>query len=130
MRVILADHHRPPLWALKTMLEEEPEFDPVGEALDAESLLLLAQKHTADLILVDRELPGGHIEDLIASLHALEPRPVVVVMSSGFEYSRMVLKAGADAFVSKSDEPEWLLGTLRQYAERTKKAGGSENSQQ
>ena len=125
MRIILADHHTPALWALKTMLEEEPEFDPVGEALDAESLLMLAQKHTADLILVDRELPGGHIKDLIASLHALDPRPVVVVMSGASQYSRMALNAGADAFVSKGDEPDLLLETLHQYAERAKKAGGS-----
>ena len=130
MRIILADHHAQTLWALRTMLEEEPEFDLVGEAVDAEGLLRLAGKHTADLVMVDRELPGYPIQDLIASLHALEPAPVVIVMSSEFEYSRMLLKAGADAFVSKGDEPHWLLDTLHRYArhttKRTTKGCGSE----
>ena len=118
MRIILADHHAQSLWALKTMLEEEPEFDLVGEAVDAEGLLTLVEEHNIDLVLVDRELPGYPIEDLIAGLRALDPAPFVIVMSSEFEYSRMLLKAGADAFVSKGDQPEWLLETLRRFEKR------------
>jgi len=116
MRIILADHHVQPRLALKTLIGEQPEFDLIGEAKDAQGLLFLAGAHTADLILLDRELPGISTKDLIASLHALQPRPIVIVMSSDFETSRSVLKAGADAFVSKGDEPDWLLEKLHQYA--------------
>ena len=126
MRIILADHHAQSLWALKTMLEEESEFDLIGEAVDAEGLLTLVEEHNIDLVLVDRELPGYPIEDLIAGLRALDPAPFVIVMSSEFEYSRMLLKAGADAFVSKGDDPVWMLNTLHRYARRTKKGGGAE----
>jgi len=123
MRIILADHHAQPCWAIKMSLEEQPDFDFIGEAEDAQGLLLLAEKHTADLILVDRELPGISIGDLIASLHALEPRPIVMVMSSEIEYSNIALKSGADAFVSKG-EPDWLLEKLHRYAEQVNKRGG------
>jgi hypothetical protein len=44
-------------------------------------------------------------------------------MSSEFENSRMVLKAGADAFVSKADQPDWLLDTLQKFENRVKKDG-------
>jgi CheY-like chemotaxis protein len=47
-------------------------------------------------------------------------------MSSNSEDSRMALRAGADAFVSKEDQPEWLLITLRKYAKQTKLKGGVE----
>lgn len=117
MRMIIADQHPQVLWALRTALEEEPDFDLLGEAVDAEELLELAAKQNADLVLVDRELPGLPVEDLIARLHALEPRPFVIVMSSAFENSRTLLKAGADAFVSKEDQPDWLLDTLHRYAQ-------------
>ena len=30
----------------------------------------------------------------------------------------MLLKAGADAFVSKSDQPDWLLETLKNFENR------------
>ena len=123
MRIILADSHTQPCLALKIMLAERPEFDLVGEADDAQGLLMLAKTHNADLVLMDRELPGISIWDLIASLHALEPRPIVMVMSSEIEYSRVLLKAGADAFVSKG-EPDWLLEKLHRYAEQVNLRGG------
>jgi DNA-binding NarL/FixJ family response regulator len=121
MRIILADHHVKPRWALKALLEEQPEFDLIGEADDSQSLLALAEKQPADLVLIDSELPSIYLEDLIARLHVLEPRPIVIVMSSEFSDSRKVLKAGADAFVSKADQPDWLLETLRKFESRVRK---------
>jgi DNA-binding NarL/FixJ family response regulator len=120
MRIILADHHAHSGRAVKMLLEEEPKFDLIGQTVDAQGLLKLAETQPADLVLIDRELPGMHIEDLIARLHAIEPRPIVVVMSSEIENSRMLLQAGADAFVSKGDEPDWLLSTLDKYAKQIK----------
>ncbi len=119
MRIILADHQAGPLAALKEVLQEQPGFDLVGEAVDAQGLLLLAGGNPADLVLLDSELPGSYMEDLITGLHALEPRPVVIVMSCKFEKSRMLLKAGADAYVSKSDQHDWLLEILHKYQNRT-----------
>jgi DNA-binding NarL/FixJ family response regulator len=120
MRIILADHHTEPHWALKILLEEQPEFDLAGEAVDGRGLLILAKKHSADLVLLDSELPGIFIEDLIAGLHALEPRPIVIVMNSKFENSSVLLRAGADALVSKEDQPDWLLKILYKYAKQFK----------
>ena len=120
MRIILADQHAQPLWALKTYLEEQPEFDLIGEVMDAHGLLTLAEEQPPDLILVDYELLDSPIQDLIARLHALEPIPVIIVMSSKFECSGVVLKAGADAFVSKRDQPDWLLDKLQKYVRQVK----------
>jgi DNA-binding NarL/FixJ family response regulator len=83
-------------------------------------LLVLAEEHTPDLVLIDKDLPGSPIEDLIDRLHALKPKPIVVVMSSESHFSRVILKAGADAFVSKGDEPDWLLEKLQKYALQVK----------
>lgn len=127
MRIILADHHAQPLWTLKTLLEEEPEFDLVGEAVNAQDLLSLAEKHIPDLVLVDRELPGERIQDLIATLHALKPRPIIIVMSSEIAFSRLVLRAGADAFVSKVDDPAWLVEKLQTYTKIGAKEDANRN---
>jgi DNA-binding NarL/FixJ family response regulator len=124
MRIILADHHVQPIWALKTLLEEQPEFDLIGEVGDSQSLLDLAEKHIPDLVLLDSELPGIQIEDLINRLHALEPRPIVIAMSSDFEKGRKLLNAGADAFVSKGDEPEWLIDILHKFEIQTRVENG------
>jgi DNA-binding NarL/FixJ family response regulator len=121
MRIILADHHPQALWALKTTLQENTKFEITGEATNAEDLLALAAENPPDMALIDRELPGRSIEELITDLHACKPKPTVVVMSSKPEYGRMLLKAGADAFVSKGDEPEWLLEALQKFERRTRK---------
>lgn len=120
MRIIVADQNQKTLWALRTMLEEEPFMETVGEAVDAQQLQMVAEKNSADLVLLDRWLPGSTIEEMISDLQALEPRPFVLVMSSAHEDGRLILRAGADAFVSKGDQPDWLLETLRQYAKRTR----------
>jgi DNA-binding NarL/FixJ family response regulator len=122
MRIILADHHIQPCWAIRKLLEQQSEYKIIDETADAQSLLTLTEEQHPDLVLVDGELPGMFIEDLISSLHAIEPPPIVVAMSSEFENSRKLLKAGADAFVSKADEPEWLLETLKRFEYRAKKS--------
>jgi DNA-binding NarL/FixJ family response regulator len=120
MRIMIADHHPQALWALKSMLQEKTEFEIIGEAINADSLLSLASACPPDLALIDRELPGRSIQNLINELHAIFPSPIVVLMSSDPEYGGMLLKAGADAFVSKGDHPEWLLESLGKFEERSK----------
>ncbi|NJD58113.1 MAG: hypothetical protein C3F13_07125 [Anaerolineales bacterium] len=120
MRIIIADHHTQHCWALRQLLEGQPQFILIGEALDAPTLLTLAKADPPDLILLDGDLPGLYISELITQLHAIDPTPIVVTMSSEFDNSRKLLKAGADAFVSKGDQPDWLLETLFQFESRFK----------
>jgi two-component system, NarL family, invasion response regulator UvrY len=120
MRIIIADHHANFRRMVRTLAAGEVDFDLVGEAVDTDGLFALAKNCPIDLALIDRELPGIHIEEIITRLHGVTPQPIIVVMSSEFEYSRMLLRAGADAFVSKSDQPDWLLDTLHKYARQVK----------
>ena len=119
MRIILADPNQKTLWALKTLIDEEPGMEVIGEAVNAQQLQAVAEKSSADLVLLDKKLPGAEIEQQISELRNLQPRPVVVGMSSNNDDSRFMLKAGADAFLSKGERPDWLLAVLRQYASRS-----------
>jgi len=121
MRIIVADQHAKVRRALVTLIIELPEFSLVGEVSNTQDLITLAEKSTADLILLDQKLPGISITDLFTRLHDLEPRPYLIVMSSDPESSRMILLAGADSFVSKSDQPEWLIQNLKNYAQQFSK---------
>lgn len=121
MRIILADPNNKSRWALKTLLEEEPGMEVIGEADNAKQLKIELERACADLILIDRKLPGSDMRSLITGLHALKPKPTVVMMSTNQEDSRLLLSVGADAFVSKGEQPDWLLETLRQYAMRSTK---------
>lgn len=121
IHIILADHHAQALWALNMMVHEQPGLEVIGEAVDAESLFALAAEYFPELVLVDGDLPGRPIEHLIAELHALDPRPMVIVMSSRPEEGRRMLRADADAFVSKGDQPDWMLASLKQLVENAER---------
>lgn len=102
-----------------TLLREKPDFELVGEAVDAEWLLVLCEEKLPDLVLLDKDLPGTPIEDLIAALHQFDPKPVVIVMSSNPNDGRRLLRAGADAFASKGEQADWLLRLLHNVNKST-----------
>ena len=104
--------------ALVTTLVEEPGIELAGAVTDGPQLIDFAAEAAVDLVLFDQRLPGLPVETLVASLCALEPRPILVAMSNDYEEGRRILRMGADAFVSKGDQPDWLLETLRHYAQR------------
>lgn len=112
MRIILADHNTQSLWALTTALQEQVDLEVVGVVDDAHKLIEISRTQSVEVVLFDAKLPGADIEELISILHGLIPKPFVMVMSSDFETSRMLLKAGADAFISKGDQPDWLIDKL------------------
>jgi two-component system invasion response regulator UvrY len=115
MKIMLADHHSQALWALKTMLQEKSQFEVIGDAVDAYKLLNLVIETPPDLILMDSELPGMSNTHLINELHKVKTKPVVVVMGTSTEQGRMLIKAGADAYINKSDPPERMLEIMEKF---------------
>jgi DNA-binding NarL/FixJ family response regulator len=103
------------------MLREEPDFELVGEAVDAEWLLAYCEEKLPDMVLLDKDLPGIPIEDLIADLHQFDPKPVVIVMSSDPGDGRRMLRAGADAYASKGEQADWLLRLLHNLKKSTQR---------
>lgn len=118
MRIVIADHHTQVLRALATMLRELPDVQLVGATASAPELLTLTEVYAPDVVLFDKNLPGSNVANMVADLHALEPRPFVIVMSTRSEDSGPALNAQADTFVSKSDGTAWLLECLDSYAKR------------
>jgi DNA-binding NarL/FixJ family response regulator len=124
MKIFLADHHPQTLMALKAMLQEKPNLIITGEAMDANNLLAQVCKTSSDMVLMDSELPGMSNTKLITELHKGEKKLVVVVMCNSPEQGRTFIRAGADAFVSKSDPPEWVLEIVDKYESRFSKKSG------
>lgn len=115
MRVLIADDHPMVRDALaRTVHELEPAAE-VQQAGDFDSLLRLALEGSADLVLLDLNMPGM---GGIAGLQRLRARlpTIPVVVASGQDDAatiRAVLAAGAAGFIPKSERPEVLLGALR-----------------
>ncbi|HZW82398.1 MAG TPA: response regulator [Candidatus Deferrimicrobium sp.] len=118
MRIILADDQVEVRSALRIVLEHESGFSVVGEAAEMSGLLIQAKESKPDVVLLDWELAQLRISDLLPVLKHLCPGLKVVALSGRPEASKVALAAGADAFVSKGDQPERLLNTLRGMKEK------------
>ena len=112
MRILLADHRLKVRFALRALLEQRPEVEIVGEAVDAEDLLAQVETVCPDLVLLDWKLQGLSAVDLLPSLRRVCPKTCVIVLSGRPEARRAALDAGADAFVSKTDPPGRLLAAI------------------
>lgn len=69
----------------------------------------LVKVATPDLILIDGELPGVNLNEIIATLCGLDHGPSVIVLNERPEMEGAVLAAGADAFIYKGNNPKQLL---------------------
>ncbi|NLD50566.1 MAG: response regulator transcription factor [Clostridiaceae bacterium] len=113
MRILLADDQAEVRSGRKFLLEHEDGISVVGEAEDLGGLINCAEKCNSDVVLLDCELSNKRIEDIIPMLRSACPRLRIIALSSRPEALKSALANGADAFVSKGDQPEVLLNTIR-----------------
>jgi DNA-binding NarL/FixJ family response regulator len=113
MRVLLADDQVAVRSALRLLLEQEADFQVVGETADSTELLLAIEQKGPELVLLDWELPGLPPVQLLRLLRYERPSLKIIAMSSRPEAERLVLDAGAQAFLSKSELPERVLSIIR-----------------
>jgi len=136
MQILLADNQPKVRLGLRVLLERQPGFKVVGEAVNAEELLARMEADRPDLVLLGWELPGLARVDplasrcgepvactepsrsepsgqgLLSALRRVSPNLCVIALSVRLEARRAALAAGADAFVYKCDSPERLLAAL------------------
>jgi DNA-binding NarL/FixJ family response regulator len=112
VRIIIADdqrHARNGLRALLLASFPKPEIWEATTGLEAERLAEQVHPH---LILMDIRMP--ELDGLAAtrSIKARQPDVKVLVLSLHGCCAEDALAAGADAFVSKGESPERLLGMV------------------
>jgi DNA-binding NarL/FixJ family response regulator len=113
MRILLADGHKEVRSALKILLEQQEGFSIVGEADEIKGLIARAGEINPDLMLLDLELSNLRISDIIPLLKKTCPRLKIIALSTRAESWKSALGSGADAFVSKGEQPEKLLEAIK-----------------
>ncbi|MFG6441805.1 response regulator [Roseateles sp. LKC17W] len=116
MKILLIDDH--PLFreGVALLLKPLVEGLETWEAGSCEAAFeLLAQRGSADLVLIDLGLPGLSGLEGLQRLRQDHPEVPVVVMSSSDDKDTVmaVLDAGAMGFIPKSSTSQVMLGALR-----------------
>jgi DNA-binding NarL/FixJ family response regulator len=115
MKIGIADPQARVRFGLRILLEQQTGWIVCGEASDDQELQALARDHRPDLLLIDWDLPG---EPPVCLLHLLQvqfPEIIRITMSGRQELRHDALQAGADGFVCKTEPPEKLLATIREF---------------
>lgn len=114
IRVLIADDHELVRYALRSLLEDEPDIAVVAEAGDASDALASCQAVTPDVVVLDLRMPGGGVE-ACRSIHDSCPTVRVLVLTSFDDDEEVfgVLDAGACGYLLKDTRPERVVNAIR-----------------
>lgn len=115
LQVVIVDQHRTFRDALATRLRIEHDLAVVAQAQSAESVRPALVGRSADVILLDAELPGDTGVAFCAEATRRAHPPRVVMLSSVSDAGRIIgaIRAGAAAWVGKDESIDHLLRVIR-----------------
>lgn len=114
MRILIADDQRKVRYALRVLLEKQPEVDVVGETNNTDDLWMMIQDSNPDILIVDWLLPDELNMRSLERYREKCPTLAIIAMSGRPEFEATALEAGVDAFISKIDPPDRLLAAIRE----------------
>jgi two-component system response regulator NreC len=117
-RVLIADDHTIVRSGVRLLLQAEPDIEVVGEALNGDEAIALAESLQPDVILMDIGMPVTNGLEATRQIKARFPeiRILVLTMHRSDEYFFEMLKAGASGYILKSAETNDLIHALRTVA--------------
>jgi two-component system NarL family response regulator len=115
IRVLIADDHPVVCLGLLGIINGQPDMTVVGQAGSGTQAVLLARKHSPDVILMDLRMPEMSGVDAIAAIRSERPESAVIVLTTyqGDEDIRKALAAGAQAYLLKGMSHLKLLEAIR-----------------
>ena len=117
IRVLLADDQALIRAGFRVLLEAADDIQVIGEAVNGDQAVALANSERPDVILMDIRMPGTDglaATSQIAAADALNGVKVVILTTfETDEYVYQALRAGASGFLVKDAEPEELIRAVR-----------------
>lgn len=114
IKVLIADDHELVRYALRTLLEDEPDISVVAEAGTAGEAVAACAESQPDVVLLDLRMPGGGVS-ACRSIKELCPDIHILVLTSFDEDEEVfgVLDAGACGYLLKDTRPERVVHAIR-----------------
>ncbi|HEY5333284.1 MAG TPA: response regulator transcription factor, partial [Solirubrobacterales bacterium] len=116
--VVLADDHAVVRGALRALLDDRPDLEVVGEAVDVAGAREAVASLAPDVLVLDVNMPDGLSIDAIADLRAGHPdtQIVLLTMERDIALARRALDEGALGYLFKDAAHLELVEAVRAAA--------------
>lgn len=115
IRLMIVDDH--PLFraGLRRVIEMEPDFEIIGEAIDGQDALDKARKLEPQVILMDVNLPILNGLQVTRELTGARNNTAVIVLTAYHDDEQMLhaIRAGGSAYFPKDVDPQELIKAVR-----------------
>jgi PAS domain S-box-containing protein len=113
--ILIVDDHKLLREGLTGLLQMEPDFEVLGEAADADTAIVLAEKLAPDVVIMDVNL--GEKNGMEATRQILSRNPHIKVIALSMHSDKRVINAmynaGASVFLNKTVASDKLIAKVR-----------------
>jgi DNA-binding NarL/FixJ family response regulator len=119
IRVLVADDHGVVREGIRYVLEREPGFEVVAEAVRGSEVLALAEQYRPDVAVLDISMPGESGIQVTARLRQKVPETRILILSmyDNAEYVLESVRAGAHGYILKDTAATELRRAVRAVQE-------------
>jgi len=115
IRILIADDHAVLREGMRNLLEQEKDFEVVGEASDGEEAVKLGSALKPDVIIMDIVMPKLSGIEATRSIKQASPATTVLILTAygDIRYILGLLEAGASGYLLKSARSKEIVGAVR-----------------
>lgn len=115
IKILIADDHCIVRAGLKKILNEESDFEVLGEAANFKEVLSILKNVTPDIILLDISMPGRNGLEILKEIKLLYKTIKVLILSMHPEdrFAVRAIKSGAVGYISKESAVDDLVNAIR-----------------
>lgn len=114
IRILIADDHPVVRSGVRALLESDSRLEVVGEAVNGDEAMRLAESLQPDLVLLDITMPNASGIAVTERLKAKYPNLVVLILTMHEDEGLLheALRAGAAGYVIKRAEDSEIIGAI------------------
>lgn len=129
-RVFIVDDEHLARERLKRLLQKHEAFAVCGEAEHGEAALLWLQENTADIMLLDIQMPGTNGLVVAKQVRQLKNPPVIIFCTAYDEYALEAFRVQALDYLLKPVRPEELTAALNRAVDWLSSLTGSQTEKE